>query len=42
MTTVFIEITYEKLSDLETIMEMGFKEGFTAGLENLEQLLVAS
>ena len=37
-TLVSIEIKYEKLADLEAIMEMGFKEGFTAGLENLDAL----
>jgi hypothetical protein len=36
-----MEIAYEQLSDLETIMEMGFIEGFTAGLENLDELLDA-
>lgn len=38
-TLVSIEISYEKLEDLEKIIEMGFKEGFTAGLENLDELL---
>lgn len=38
-TMVSIEILYEKLSDLESIIEMGFKEGFTAGLENLDELI---
>lgn len=37
-TVVFIEITYEKLEDLEGILQMGFQEGFTAGLENLDEL----
>ena len=37
-TTVSIEIQFDKLSDLEGLMEMGFKEGFTAGLENLDEL----
>ena len=37
-TTVNIAISYDKLEDLETIIEMGFKEGFTAGLENLDAL----
>lgn len=40
-TLVSIDITYEKLEDLEKIIEMGFKEGFTAGLENLDELLSA-
>jgi uncharacterized protein YndB with AHSA1/START domain len=38
-TIVSIEIRYEHLEDLEKIIEMGFKEGFTAGLENLDELL---
>ncbi|MEX0988670.1 MAG: SRPBCC domain-containing protein [Bacteroidales bacterium] len=39
-TIVSIEIKFESLADLEQIVEMGFKEGFAAGLENLENLLV--
>jgi PhnB protein len=35
-TIVYIEIEYQKLADLETIIEMGFKEGFSAALENLD------
>ncbi len=38
-TIVRIEIQHEKLSDLEMIIQMGFKEGFTAALENLDGLL---
>jgi uncharacterized protein YndB with AHSA1/START domain len=38
-TIVSIEIQYEELADLEKIIEMGFKEGFTAALENLDKLL---
>ena len=37
-TMVSIEIKYNELSDLEAIIEMGFQEGFTAGLENLDEL----
>jgi PhnB protein len=37
-TIVSIEISYEELSDLEKIVEMGFKEGFTAAMENLDKL----
>ena len=33
---VSIEIEFNNLSDLEKIIEMGFKEGFTAALENLD------
>jgi PhnB protein len=36
---VNIEITFDKLEDLEEIIRMGFKEGFTAGLENLDHYL---
>lgn len=38
-TMVTIEIEYDELSDLEKIIEMGFKEGFTAALENLNSLI---
>lgn len=38
-TFVNIEITYKDVASLEKIIEMGFKEGFTAGLENLDALL---
>lgn len=38
-TTVDITIEYEELADLEKIIEMGFKEGFTMALENLDQYL---
>jgi|SRR3954462_11135947 uncharacterized protein YndB with AHSA1/START domain len=38
-TFVTIEITHDKLEDLEAILKMGFKEGFTAGMENLDALL---
>ncbi|MGQ3013846.1 MAG: SRPBCC domain-containing protein [Flavobacteriales bacterium] len=38
-TVVHIEISYKSLKDLEATMEMGFKEGFTAGLENLDHYL---
>jgi PhnB protein len=36
---VNIEITFDKLEDLEETIRMGFKEGFTAGLENLDYCL---
>lgn len=36
---VHINIQFNQLEDLETIIEMGFKEGFTAGLENLDQYI---
>lgn len=38
-TTVYVEIKHETLEDLEKIIEMGFKEGFTACLEQLTELL---
>lgn len=38
-TMVNIEIEYKELADLEKIIELGFKEGFTAALENLDDLL---
>lgn len=38
-TLVSIEIRFDKQGDLEKIMEMGFREGFTAGLGNLDELL---
>ena len=37
-TIVSIEIRYDQLADLEKYIEMGFKEGFTAALENLDDL----
>lgn len=41
-TRVTIRIRYETLDQLQKIIEMGFKEGFTAGLENLDDLLDAA
>jgi uncharacterized protein YndB with AHSA1/START domain len=38
-TIVEIIIEYQKLADLEKIIEMGFREGFTAALNNLDALL---
>ena len=38
-TTVTIQMNFDKLSDLEATVEMGFKEGFTMALENLDALL---
>ncbi len=40
-TVVSIIIRYDKVADLEKYIEMGFKEGFTAGLENLDALLAS-
>jgi len=39
-TTVKIRIRHESLEDLEKIIAMGFKEGFTMALENLDELLL--
>lgn len=38
-TLVAINIRFETSADLEEILEMGFKEGFEAGLGNLEKYL---
>jgi uncharacterized protein YndB with AHSA1/START domain len=38
-TLVVITSTFEKPEDLEQTIEMGFKEGFTMGLNQLENLL---
>lgn len=40
-TTVNIVAKYESLADLEKIIELGFKEGFTMALENLDQYIEA-
>lgn len=40
-TLVEIEITYAQWSDLEKIIELGFREGFTMALGNLDQYLEA-
>ncbi len=37
-TIVNIVIKHQKLSDLEKIIETGFKEGFTLALENLDEV----
>ena len=38
-TLVTCHITYNKLEDLENIIKMGFKEGFTMALGNLDEVL---
>lgn len=38
-TVVNISIKYEKLADLEKIIELGFKEGFTMAIGNLDEVL---
>jgi len=40
-TTVNITVKYNSLADLEKIISMGFKEGFTMALGNLDQYLEA-
>ena len=40
-TIVHITAHYNSLEDLEQIMDMGFKEGFSAALENLDQYIAA-
>ena len=40
-TLVNILLTFSTLEDLENIISMGFKEGFSAGLENLDQYIAA-
>ena len=40
-TTVNITIQYDNLADLEKVIAMGFKEGFTMALGNLDQYLEA-
>ncbi len=38
-TIVTVLITYEKTEDFEEILKMGFKEGMTAAMENLDDLI---
>lgn len=37
-TSVNIEITFSTITDLEKIIEMGYKEGFTAAHTNPDEL----
>lgn len=41
VTTVNITIAYKQLADLEKIIQLGFKEGFTMALGNLDQYIEA-
>ena len=41
-TTVIIDSVYPTLESLEATINMGFKEGFTMALENLDQVLSQS
>lgn len=38
-TIVNVTLTLDSLKDLEKIIKMGFKEGFTAGLNQLDEIL---
>lgn len=38
-TLVSITLQYERLADLEKIIELGFKEGFSMAMGNLDELL---
>ncbi|GAB3224740.1 SRPBCC domain-containing protein [Algoriphagus aestuariicola] len=38
-TLVEIELEFNSLEDLESLIQMGFKEGFAMGLENLDEYL---
>jgi uncharacterized protein YndB with AHSA1/START domain len=38
-TDVTVEISFDRAEDLQTILDMGFEQGFTAGLNQLEELL---
>ncbi len=40
-TRVHITISYNRLEDLEKIISMGFREGFSAALQNLDQYIEA-
>lgn len=39
-TLVNVTLTFDKLEDLEQTIAMGFKEGFTMGLNQLDELLL--
>lgn len=41
-TTLAITIKHDKLADLEQLIEMGFKEGFSAALNNLDEIFLSS
>lgn len=40
-TLVELKITYADLAQLETTIQMGFKEGLAMGMENLDELLAS-
>jgi uncharacterized protein YndB with AHSA1/START domain len=39
-TKVQVEISFSSVADLEKIIELGFEEGFTAALGNLDELFI--
>lgn len=41
ITTVSIVAKYNSLEDLEKVIELGFKEGFTMAIDNLDQYIEA-
>jgi PhnB protein len=40
-TRVMITLTYAQAADMEAILKMGFEEGFTMGLNNLDEYFAA-
>lgn len=40
-TKVTVEITFKEEADIQKILELGFQEGFTAALGNLDELLAS-
>lgn len=40
-TNIDILISFEKVEDMNKILEMGFQEGFTMGLGNLDEVLAS-
>lgn len=38
-TTVVVTITFANEEDMQKIIDMGFEEGFTMGLDNLDEVL---
>lgn len=40
ITTVNVTLKHDSLADIEAMIEMGFKEGFTMALGNLDELLL--
>jgi hypothetical protein len=38
-TRLTLEVGFDSEADLETIVQMGFKEGFTSALSNLDPML---